>query len=361
MMNKPLVLSIFCGVGGLCYGFDLAGFDVALAVDIDPLNVQTHQQNFPSGKTVCQPVENLNAVSVDQLMEGRRPIDVIIGGPPCQSFSVSGKRDSADPRASLITQFVRLVGLIRPKYFVLENVKGLTQGHCKQVLETAIAQFEALGYQLPPWQVLNAKNYGVPQHRERLFLLGSREDQPLLSYPRPQQTIVTVREALQDIPNADDKRYQMDAGRLRYANTSPSTYGLRMRARSGSACPSSDLLNNCQSTEHSANVRERFANLPPGRRDPISHCDRLNPDGVSPTITAGSQASRHTARRPIHYEHDRVITPREAARLSGFPDSFIFPLQKWHAFRQIGNAVPPPLAKAIALEVIKPFLKNYVK
>lgn len=361
-MNKPIALSLFCGVGGMCLGFEQAGFDIALAVDICGINAKTHRKNFPKSTTLCAPVQDLNNENIYQLMQGKRPIDVVIGGPPCQGFSISGKRNASDYRASLLTEFVRIVGLVQPKHFVLENVKGLTQGHCKVALEQAIAHFNALGYQLPDWQVLNAKDYGVPQNRERLFLLGSRHDQPLLSYAKPIGQLVTVADALCDIPDAEDPNCQVAVGRLWHQHDAElSDYARQMRCQRDGRTRWAGLLKNCQTTNHSPAVRARFANTAPGQREPISHFDRLDPNGISPTLTAGSGSAhgRHTARRPIHHKYDRCITIREMARLSGFPDWFEFDHRTWHGARQIGNAVPPPLAKAIAQKVVSTKRKDY--
>ena len=360
MSDRPTAISLFAGAGGLCLGFEQAGFDVPVAVEVDPIHAATHALNFPMWETICAPVEAIQPIDI--YLKQKPPIDVIIGGPPCQSFSRGGKRDPDDARSHLLGEFVRLVAQIYPKYFVLENVKGLTQGHCRKVLEQAIADLKTAGYHLPPWQVLNAKDYGVPQNRERLFLLGSRHDLPPVHYPAPTRT-VTVQEALADIPDTESSYWSLGDGRVKNYSVVMGRwpYARKMQCLSEGAWMNgyprewdSAVLYNSHATEHSQAVLDRFAQVAPGERDPISRFYRLDPKGVSPTLRAGTDSSRgkHTAPRPIHHLYDRCITVREMARLSGFPDWFRFDDRKWHGARQIGNAVPPPMAYAVAREVM---------
>jgi DNA (cytosine-5)-methyltransferase 1 len=366
-MSRPIAISLFSGAGGLCLGFEQAGFDVPVAIEISPIHAATHAQNFPMWQTVNKPIQLVNGDIVRQYI-GSRPIDVLIGGPPCQGFSVQGKRDPKDPRSLLMLEFVRLVRQIQPHYFVLENVKGLTQGSFRELLRCIISQLTSCGYVIQQPHILNAKDYGVPQHRERLFLLGSRLGLPALKYPQPTGT-VTVQDALIDIPNVDDPYWYAGDGKVKnFSAIMPRTpYASRMQ------CLSEDcwdrgyqrewywpLLTNSQRTEHGEAVRERFGAIALGARDPISHFQRLHPDGISPTLRAGTDSSRgrHTAPRPIHYEYNRCITVREMARLSGFPDWFQFDHRTWHGARQVGNAVPPPLARAVAGEVMQAVEKS---
>jgi DNA (cytosine-5)-methyltransferase 1 len=360
-MPRPIAISLFAGAGGLCLGFEQAGFDVPVAIEIDPIHAATHSQNFPMWQTINKPVQLINGDIVRQYT-GKSPIDVLIGGSPCQGFSLQGKRDPKDPRSNLIFEFVRLVEQLQPNYFVFENVKGLTQGSCRAVLENAIAQIKKLGYNLPKWQILNAKDYGVPQHRERLFLLGNRRGIAPIAYPQPTGS-VTVGEALADIPDVDDDCWYAGNGCVRWFGliTPWSSYATEMQCLSPDSWyrdldPPWDrsLFTNSQPTQHSLAVRQRFASIAPGTRDPISRFHRLHPDGLSPTLRAGTDRSRgrHTSPRPIHYKYPRCVTVREMARLSGFPDWFQFDHRTWHGARQVGNAVPPPLARAVAGEVM---------
>ena len=360
-MNRPIAISLFSGAGGLDLGFEQAGFDISLAIEKDPIHAATHAQNFPMWKTLNESVETIIPSDVREVVWNRE-IDVLIGGPPCQGFSIQGKRDPNDERSALLQEFIRLVDELRPKYFVLENVKGLTQCPFRSVLSSAIIRLQKLGYSLPQYKILNAKDYGVPQSRERLFLLGARNGLPLPAYPEPTGPSVTVSEALEDIPNVETVWYK-GKGRLQnYSALMPrSAYALKLSGLDEAHWLDGHkrehywpLLTNCQPTKHTEKTRDRFSTVAPGTRDSISHFPRLSANGVSPTLRAGtdSQRGRHTAPRPIHYLYPRCITVREMARLSGFPDWFRFDDRIWHGARQVGNAVPVPLAYAVAKEIM---------
>lgn len=362
MNKRPIVISLCSGAGGLDLGFEQAGFDVPVGVEIDPIHADTHRFNFPQWTTLTASITTLSADVIRQHV-GDRTIDVLIGGLPCQSFSIQGKRDPNDPRALLLQDFVRLVHQLQPNYFVLENVKGLIQGRCCTVLTQLVRQLTKLGYHIPKRRILNAKDYGVPQHRERLFVLGSRAGLPPLRYPEPSGT-VTVAEALADIPDADDGYWFAGSGCVQNFSViaNRSGYAKAMQCLDPDCWKQgyerdwdSSVLYNSHRTQHSAQTRARFASIALGKRDPVSHFHKLDPDSISPTLRAGTDSSRgrHTAPRPIHYKYNRCITVREMARLSGFPDWFRFDDRKWHGGRQVGNAVPPPLAWAVACEVMR--------
>lgn len=185
--NRPIAVDLFAGAGGMTLGFEQAGFDVLAAVEMDLIHACTHQYNFPFWTILCQSVtettgQEIRAKSAIQ----DRDIDVVFGGPPCQGFSIMGKRIFDDPRNDLIFHFVRLVLELRPKFFVMENVRGLTIGKAQQLLIEIIKKFQANNYQVQEdYQILNAACFGVPQHRERLFLIGARADYALPAYPQP--------------------------------------------------------------------------------------------------------------------------------------------------------------------------------
>ncbi|HAN45567.1 MAG TPA: DNA (cytosine-5-)-methyltransferase, partial [Cyanobacteria bacterium UBA8156] len=185
--TRPIAIDLFAGVGGLSLGFEQAGFEVRAAVEIDPIHCLVHQFNFPQTAVLCRSVAEISGAAIrEQAALQQQEIDVVFGGSPCQGFSVMGKRALDDPRNALVKHFLRLVTELAPKYFVLENVKGLTLGPHRQFLAEAIAAFQERGYRVQEnYQVLNAAHYGVPQNRERLFLLGCRADLPLPAYPQP--------------------------------------------------------------------------------------------------------------------------------------------------------------------------------
>lgn len=218
MDKRPIGIDLFAGAGGMSLGFEQAGFDIAAAVEIDPIHAAVHHFNFPQTAVLARSIVGLSGQEVRDIAGiGKRPIDVVFGGPPCQGFSLIGHRMLDDSRNQLVKEFVRLVDELDAKSFVFENVKGLTVGKHRVFLETLIQTFETLGYRVRiPWQVLNAKNYGVPQDRQRLFLLGAKKGTAMPNYPA--RTTVsendllgsdglrrtpTCQEALADLPDAE--------------------------------------------------------------------------------------------------------------------------------------------------------------
>ena len=191
-------VDLFAGAGGLSLGFEQAGFDVAAAVEIDPVHCAVHKFNFPDTAILPRSVDELSGVDIRRAAGiDNRPIDCVFGGPPCQGFSLIGQRVLDDPRNRLVWEFVRLVAELDARTFVFENVKGLTVGRHRQVLDELIVEFSAMGYDVrTPWRVLNAGHYGTPQNRERLILVGAREGAPLPNYPEPTTHIRDGREVM---------------------------------------------------------------------------------------------------------------------------------------------------------------------
>jgi DNA (cytosine-5)-methyltransferase 1 len=187
MSHRPIGIDLFAGAGGLSLGFEQAGFDVVAAVEVDPIHAAVHQFNFPDCAVLPQSVAKLTGADIRAAAGiGDRPIDVVLGGAPCQGFSLMGQRALEDPRNALVREFVRIVSELNASYVVFENVKGLTIGKHRLFLEELIAAFNEQGYQvLMPWKVLNASFFGVPQNRERLILVGARQGLPLPEYPEP--------------------------------------------------------------------------------------------------------------------------------------------------------------------------------
>jgi DNA (cytosine-5)-methyltransferase 1 len=305
---------------------------------------------------------------------GRRTIDVVFGGAPCQGFSLIGQRALDDPRNSLVREFVRIVGELKPRCFVFENVKGLTVGRHREFLDELIAAFASGGYEIRlPWKVLNASSFGVPQDRERLILMGTRRGVRLPNYP-PAQTVAAGRtngslpagpsciEALGDLPDVERFAELVDSDEARTNDWGePSAYARNMRCLANDAWGfgyprhwDPNVMTSSMRTEHTPISRRRFAETELGQVEPISRFYKLPAEGVSNTLRAGTDSARgaFTSPRPIHYRWPRCVTVREMARLHGFPDWFRFHVTKWHGARQIGNAVPPPLARAVAAEIV---------
>lgn len=360
--TRPIGIDLFAGAGGLSLGFEQAGFDVAAAVEIDPIHCAVHQYNFPHTHTLCASVTDLKGDHLRRVAQlGDRDIDVVFGGAPCQGFSMIGKRILDDPRNHLVGHFVRLVQELRPRYAVFENVRGLTQGQHVKFLQQLIAELAHAGYQVTlPYQVLNAADYGVPQDRRRLFLLAARHGQTPLHYPEPSLQRPTVMDAIGDLPDADGhaELQYTEAVACQWQTRAP--YARILRGLQPDPADFShprrfdrDLLSASLRTEHTALSMSRFGLTAPGATEPVSRFRRLPPDGLCHTLRAGTDSARgaFTSPRPIHPLLPRVITVREAARLHSFPDWFRLHATKWHGFRQIGNSVPPLLGRAVAQSV----------
>jgi DNA (cytosine-5)-methyltransferase 1 len=349
-------------------GFEQAGFDVLLAVDMDGHHVATHARNFPHTVTLCRSILDLDAENVYAALGGKIALDLVFGGPPCQGFSHMGLRDTEDPRNDLVSQFARLVAELQPRAFVMENVPGMLSGKTRPVLDRAIRSFSEAGYKITlPIKLLDAADFGVPQKRKRLFLLGLRTDLVwTIPYPSTlcpgQPSRPTVWEAIGDLPSIEDcdelfERDQVDYDKppkndyakvARGIEDDPSDFS-HPREWSGLEC------SGCLRINHSQRAIAIYAATSPGHTVPGHKLPRLDPNGIAPTLRAGSDSSHgsYTAPRPIHPSQPRCITAREAARLHGFPDWFGFYPLKWHAYRQIGNSVCPPVARAVGREIMR--------
>lgn len=345
--RRSLAVDLFCGVGGLSLGFEQAGFRVVAAIDSNPINTSTYSRNFPSTKTICADVSKIGGDEIRKLCGiANEQIDVVFGGPPCQGFSAIGKRNLADPRNALISEFCRLVSELKPRYFVMENVAGLMYPKSRFILEDALAGLRSHGYDwVSPIQILDAQEFGVPQRRRRVFVLGFHAGEEPPAYPRTVSRAVTVWHAISDLHMLGRKRrlYSSDefVGRL----GSPSGYASKLRRNSANG-----KLTGCLLCCHKPGVVSRFRRTRPGKTERVSRFSRLNKSAVSPTLRAGTPRSHgsFTAARPIHPTQPRCITVREAARLHSFPDWFQFHCTQWHGFQQVGNSVPPLLARAVA-------------
>ncbi len=345
-------------------GFEQAGFDIVASVEIDPIHCATHDYNFPLSTTVCASVVDVGGEEIRRKANlGHAEIDVVFGGAPCQGFSLMGKRALDDPRNQLVFHYVRLVAELQPKYFVFENVKGLTLGKHADFLKELIVALDSAGYDVTlPYRVLNAADFGVPQDRHRLFLMGARRGLRLPDYPRHLEHRTTVWEAMGDLPNADNFAELITGDEVRVDWTTEAIYARRLRGLEIDPANYShdrkfdrELLTSSLRTEHTDLSKSRFMATEHGKTEPVSRFRKLPPEGLCNTLRAGTDSARgaFTSPRPIHPVFPRVITVREAARLHSYPDWFRFHATKWHGFRQIGNSVPPMLARAVASEIIK--------
>lgn len=381
MNPRPIGIDLFAGAGGMSLGFEQAGFDVVAAVEIDPVHCATHKFNFPHCAILPRSVVGLTGVEIRVAAGiGTRRVDVVFGGAPCQGFSMIGQRAIDDPRNALVRDFLRIVAELDASYFVFENVKGLTFGQHRKFLEEIEDIASGLGYAITtPWAVLDAANFGVPQHRERLFLYGAKRPRTLPAYPakttraadgrgKAPSTLPigpTAQDALADLPDADHYEILLRSDEVRVpVRNKPSEYASELRCLKNDAWHfgyvrnwNPSLLTSSARTEHTDISRRRFRGTEGGSTEPISRFYKLHPEGLSNTLRAGTDGARgaFTSPRPIHYEHPRCVTVREMARLHGYPDWFRFNETKWHGARQIGNSVPPPLARAVAERVVTVF------
>ena len=337
-------------------GFEQAGFFPALGIDSDERAVAAYAINFPAGIALAA---DAGGLSGGDLLDAARlkTCTVVVGGPPCAAFSVGGVRRADDERRGLVSEFARIIREIEPRYFVMENVPGILLPEARAVVDVFRRELEDGGYNLAePW-ILDAADFGVPQRRRRVFMIGARRGLPLPRTPERSSTAPpTAREAIGDLEALEGSEPR-PGGELACTLGVASSYASQMRdeapddgAGARTTRSTRGILTGCGRVRHSPAVEERFRSVQPGTPEPISRFFRLHPDRTAPTIRAGTLSSRggHTAPRPIHYAFPRCITVREAARLQSLPDWFRVDPTKWRGYMQVGNAVPPLLARAVA-------------
>ncbi len=371
MTRFPRLLNLFAGAGGLALGFEQAGFAITGAVEPDPVHAATFKRNFPDAATVCAPVDR---DGIDQLRGDA--FDVVAGGLPSSTFSHGGRRDPHDDRRHLLDGFVDVVAAIRPAAYTLEAVPGILARANAPQLRLAFERLEDEGYATPQIWNLDASDFGLPQTRRRVWVVGVRDDVEAPTAPvrvvipvhrRPAGLPVlprdglpvgpTVWDSIGDLPDPNEHVELRTGDRMRKPSDCPSPSDwaapLAADAAIGYSMPrpvDSELLTASQATAHAMSSVWRFARTPPGTAEPVSRFYRLHPDGLSRTLRAGTGRDRgsFTGARPLHPLQPRVITVREGARLQGFPDWFGFNATKWHGFHQVGASAPPPVARAVA-------------
>jgi DNA (cytosine-5)-methyltransferase 1 len=331
-------------------GLVQSGFRVVGAVDNDPQVLATYETNFPDVPSHCCDLFNAPGPSILKALNlGRAKIDLLVGGPPCQGFSVGGVRTKRDPRNKGIMSFARLVEEIRPRYFLMENVRGFLFHNHDGLRKRFAKRLKDAGYTVLPFKLLNAADFGVPQRRQRAFVLGCLAGESIPAYPHPfPGDPPTVKDAIADLATLDNRARDGEIDIYDGELGEASAYAVQLRA--GMDGREVRPLTGCLRTSHSPDVVKRFRETAQGEQDPISLFFRLHWMRVCPTIRAGTgpEHGSHTAPRPIHPQWPRCITVREAARLHSFPDWFVFRGTRWHGFREIGNSVPPLLARAVA-------------
>ena len=340
-MGKMTVLDLFCGCGGLSLGFEMAGFQVKLAIDNWEDALVTFRYNHQKSQTFNGDLLNLSPADMKKRFNLSH-IDVIIGGPPCQGFSVAGKRIIDGDRNKLYKSFVRFVEYFHPKAFVMENVPNILSIGGGAVKEAILNDFENLGYTVS-YKVLIASDYGVPQNRRRAIFVGLKDK----TFDFPKKTIeipITTKDALSDLPEGS-----IDDGEP-YPVSPLSDYQRMMRQKEKG-------LFNHQISIHTEETRRIIAMVPDGgnykdlpesmwslRKVHIAWT-RMNSQKPCFTIDTGH-------RHHFHYHFNRIPTVRESARIQSFPDDFIFLGSKTSQYKQVGNAVPPYMSFALAKQIV---------
>lgn len=335
MKNK--IIDLFCGCGGLSKGFEMAGFETKIAIDMWSDAVKTYNHNRVNKVAVCEDIHNWDD---DFLEEINKDGDIIgiIGGPPCQGYSTVGTRDVNDPRNHLYKEYCRIVEKIRPNFFVIENVKGLTTLSGGAFKDDIIDRFSKLGYTVK-YQILNAADYGVPQNRQRVFFIGMKNKG--FEFPKPLGYKVTTEEAIGDLPELKG------AEKVNNYDQAPSTdYEQQMRG-------TSTVLLNHEGINHTQKTIDIISLIKDGGKikdlpEEYWHIrkynkafERMNSKAQSNTVDTGH-------RNYFHYSQNRIPSVRENARLQSFPDDFEILGSKTSQYKQVGNAVPPLLAFSVA-------------
>ena len=340
---KPTVIDLFCGCGGLSYGFLEAGCEIVLGIDNWPDAINTFKLNHKNSKGIVADLVNETPEAISA-QTGINKADIIIGGPPCQGFSIAGKRIINDERNKLYKSFVNFVDFYKPNAFLMENVPNIISMGAGVVKESIIQDFEKLGYNVK-CKVLLAAEFGVPQNRKRAFFIGTKGEENF-NFQEIEKTLsVTASEAISDLP---DKSLTEGS---EYSQKAKSEYQEKIRKNSIGIYNHEITNHNEQTTEIISMVPDggNYKNLPEKlqkTRNVNIAWTRLNSKKPSFTIDTGH-------RHHFHYKFNRVPTVRESARIQSFPDTFIFTGSKTSQYKQVGNAVPPLLAKVLAITLTK--------
>jgi DNA (cytosine-5)-methyltransferase 1 len=368
LKNIYEIIDLYSGVGGLSLGAARAGFRVRAAVELDPKASSTHAVNFPLASHIQEDISKLDG---DELLlkSGIDPkrFTGLIGGPPCQGFSHIGLKTTADPRNELLCDFFRLVAETAPAFFLAENVPGVLDERNAHILSRALEQVPKNYVILKPFTV-RAADYGAPTIRTRVFFYGYDPDriEALAEEDFLPKNVgdVRVRDALANLPKIWPTWQTEEQSWRPVGKLDDSEFATRVTHCVPAGVGNKEALDRFRSkgevsgflgTIHKRRTIKRFNVLGPGESDSISKCMRLDPKGYCPTLRAGTGPERgsYQAIRPVHPRSPRVITPREGARLQGFPDWFQFHPTKWHSFRQIGNSVSPIVGENLLSKVYK--------
>lgn len=338
MKKNNDIIDLFCGAGGLSKGFEDVGYTVRIAIDIWSDAIKTYNHNRSDKVAECKDITEIS----DEYFENMRGDVVgVIGGPPCQGFSTVGTRNVDDPRNKLYLQYYRVVKLVDPEFFVIENVKGLLTLAGGAFKKDILERFSKLGYSVK-YEILNAADYGVPQNRKRVFFIGVKRGKKF-EFPMPNEEKISVGEAISDLPSLENPNLYSN----KYRFEPQSEYEKMMRKNAPK------ILTNNDPTKHTDQTRNIISMIPDGGkitdlpeeywgiRKYNKAFQRMNSKLPSNTIDTGH-------RNYFHYKENRISSVRECARIQSFPDYYEFVGSKTSQYKQVGNAVPPLLAMAIA-------------
>jgi len=346
------VLDLFCGAGGLSFGFEESKeFYITLANDIMPDAISTYQENYPNTNTLCCDISELSKSILQQYDSDS--VDLILGGPPCQSFSTLGKRLLDDPRGKLFREYLRLIKLTRPKVFIFENVTGLLSMDKGKLFRTIISSFREEGYNVT-YKVLNSVDFGVPQNRKRVIVAGH-----ITEFHFPKRTHLnnhlSLLDSIGDLPHLNNHNYN------KYI-CEPQNYFQRYARIGSSELKYHDIPN------HGESLLKVIRAIPEGGSAMKDIPDEIKPKSGfrnsyarmwwnKPSSTITRNFGTPSSARCIHPVADRALTTREGARIQSFPDKYIFHGSRTSKNLQIGNAVPPILSKRLINSVVNCFRK----
>lgn len=338
-MSKK-VIDLFSGCGGLSYGFENAGFEIELAIDLweDAILTYNHNHKNKVGKLL-----DIHDLTDQELEKFKGKIDGIIGGPPCQGYSTVGTRDINDPRNHLYIEYCRVVEKVQPEFFLIENVRGLLTLGNGMFKKDIVKRFSKLGYNVK-FKLLNAADYGIPQNRLRVFFVGLKNNKDY-KFPEKEAKLVTTKEAIEDLPS-------LESDRIKLLEPSSDYQKFMRKNNRENTILNHDITNHTEQTINviskvpdGGNIKdlpEEYWNI----RKYNKAFQRMDSKKPSNTIDTGH-------RNYFHYKYNRIPTVRESARIQSFPDDFEFLGTKTSQYKQVGNAIPPLLAYKIAKSILK--------
>jgi len=327
MKRKPTYIDLFCGAGGFSLGFDQMGFENSFSIDIESSFCETYRVNFPKHNLIQDNISNLTDKQIKKLTQGKE-IDIIIGGPPCQGFSIAGnigRKFIDDPRNQLFKEFARIVSIAKPKYFLMENVARLYTHNQGKTRNEIIDLFKNLGYNVD-CKIVNTVDYGIAQKRNRVLFIGNRISENLYFPEKTTTKHKAIKDVIEHFPI-------LNSGEL---SNIPNHIAMKH---------SEQMLHKMSFVSDGGNRNEIPPKFRPGSGD-VRKYIRYKSDEPSVCITGDM-------RKIFHYKQNRALTVRELASIQSFPDNFIFKGSTISQQQQVGNSVPPLLAKVIANNILK--------